>query len=378
MKKTLSLILALAICFCGAVSATAARFDPNGDGKINSLDAATILKYDAGLYAFTDQQLADADANGDGKVNSLDAAFILKIDAALIMLGGSLLGSWSCVEPELGTMIFTFKEGGVGSVAIIYGDGTPDDVFSFTYIVNEDNTVTLYAGENSACYGYYFTAAGLCFTFEGDVVNLTRVSGYYKIVTPTEAEIEQAKEKLFQIVDLILSYDCEVSDAYNLIYQRYNGGGLDYCMCLGYETEVTKYGQIASFRDQQDPLGHWELSSDPNGNGGYWKAPSALIDWLVEGVWNGKLNHGIRYRENKWVEGYYNNGFYYSPMVMGAVGWPIITVSFVSQEALPGGKYCFKFIVDDSQYRSITAALKEDEDGFRFWSVYSVDYEPIA
>lgn len=55
--------------------------DVNGDGEANSLDAAQILKHDAGLTELTDEQLAKADINGDGKVNSLDAALILKCDA---------------------------------------------------------------------------------------------------------------------------------------------------------------------------------------------------------------------------------------------------------------------------------------------------------
>ncbi len=57
--------------------------DINGDGEANSLDAAQILKHDAGLAKLTEEQLAVADVNGDGAVNSLDAAQILKHDAGL-------------------------------------------------------------------------------------------------------------------------------------------------------------------------------------------------------------------------------------------------------------------------------------------------------
>lgn len=58
--------------------------DVNKDGKINSLDAAKILKYDAKLTELAEDELVTADVNGDGKVNSLDAAKILKYDAGLI------------------------------------------------------------------------------------------------------------------------------------------------------------------------------------------------------------------------------------------------------------------------------------------------------
>ena len=58
--------------------------DVNGDGQINSLDAAQVLKYDAEMIELDEYALAAADVNGDGAVNSLDAAQILKYDAEMI------------------------------------------------------------------------------------------------------------------------------------------------------------------------------------------------------------------------------------------------------------------------------------------------------
>ncbi|MBQ3196445.1 MAG: hypothetical protein IJB65_08305 [Clostridia bacterium] len=58
--------------------------DVNGDGSINSLDAAQVLKSDAQLVTLEADAAAAADVNGDGAVNSLDAAQILKFDAQLI------------------------------------------------------------------------------------------------------------------------------------------------------------------------------------------------------------------------------------------------------------------------------------------------------
>ncbi|MBE6678104.1 MAG: hypothetical protein E7597_04850 [Ruminococcaceae bacterium] len=58
--------------------------DVNGDGAVNSLDAAQTLKHDAKLITLDDAALAAADVNGDGTVNSLDAAQVLKFDAKLI------------------------------------------------------------------------------------------------------------------------------------------------------------------------------------------------------------------------------------------------------------------------------------------------------
>ncbi len=58
--------------------------DVNGDSKVNSLDAAQVLKHDAMMITLAEGALTAADVNGDGKVNSLDAAQILKYDALII------------------------------------------------------------------------------------------------------------------------------------------------------------------------------------------------------------------------------------------------------------------------------------------------------
>ncbi len=58
--------------------------DVSGDGVINSLDAALVLKHDACLISLDGDAFVAADVNGDGVINSLDAAQILKYDAKLI------------------------------------------------------------------------------------------------------------------------------------------------------------------------------------------------------------------------------------------------------------------------------------------------------
>lgn len=67
-----------------AVKPTYTPGDVNNDGYINSLDAATVLKYDAFIISLDSAALTAADVNGDGSVNSLDAAMILKYDAGII------------------------------------------------------------------------------------------------------------------------------------------------------------------------------------------------------------------------------------------------------------------------------------------------------
>ena len=58
--------------------------DVNADDCVDNLDAAMILKYDAGIIELTTDQSVVADVNGDGYVDNLDAAKILKYDAGII------------------------------------------------------------------------------------------------------------------------------------------------------------------------------------------------------------------------------------------------------------------------------------------------------
>ncbi len=58
--------------------------DVNGDGVVNSLVAAQVLKHDALLIVLEGNALVAGDVNVDEAVNSLDAAQILKYDAKLI------------------------------------------------------------------------------------------------------------------------------------------------------------------------------------------------------------------------------------------------------------------------------------------------------
>ncbi|MBQ7645726.1 MAG: hypothetical protein IJS94_00510, partial [Clostridia bacterium] len=51
--------------------------------EVDSLDATLILKYDAGLIDFTEEELIAAEVIGDDEVNSLDAIHIYQYDAGL-------------------------------------------------------------------------------------------------------------------------------------------------------------------------------------------------------------------------------------------------------------------------------------------------------
>jgi len=59
--------------------------DVNNDGEANNLDAAIVLKYDAGiLEEFSDTQRLHSDVDRDGEITNIDASLILKYDAGII------------------------------------------------------------------------------------------------------------------------------------------------------------------------------------------------------------------------------------------------------------------------------------------------------
>lgn len=58
--------------------------DLNADGMTNSLDALSVLEYDAGMMKpASDTWFGGADVNCDTTVNSVDATIILQVDAGL-------------------------------------------------------------------------------------------------------------------------------------------------------------------------------------------------------------------------------------------------------------------------------------------------------
>ncbi len=58
--------------------------DVNMDGKVNNLDAVSILRYDAGIIDLSELEYTVADVNVSGSVTNVDATLVLKYDAGII------------------------------------------------------------------------------------------------------------------------------------------------------------------------------------------------------------------------------------------------------------------------------------------------------
>ncbi|MCD7775430.1 MAG: SH3 domain-containing protein [Clostridiales bacterium] len=65
------------------VDANGSLGDVDGDGKISVADARLVLRYAAGLDAFTEEQAANADIDGNGTVSAADARKLLRIAAKI-------------------------------------------------------------------------------------------------------------------------------------------------------------------------------------------------------------------------------------------------------------------------------------------------------
>lgn len=101
MKKFISVLLAIMLCFSCVVIAYAAdgedelsweeikmggkRGDVNADGSISAVDALMVLKYVAGTQELTNMQMLRANMNKDsaGAVTAIDARWILQTAAGL-------------------------------------------------------------------------------------------------------------------------------------------------------------------------------------------------------------------------------------------------------------------------------------------------------
>jgi hypothetical protein len=87
MKRTLlGLALGLALLAGAAlpVSAQKGCADTNKDGVVNSVDAARILQFVAGVYDPGKILLHMWDADGDSDIESTDATIVLQFDAGLL------------------------------------------------------------------------------------------------------------------------------------------------------------------------------------------------------------------------------------------------------------------------------------------------------
>lgn len=237
----------------------------------------------------------------------------------------------------------------------------------------------------------------------------------YKLVEPTQAELEEISDKLGIIsVASTNNYNFETDNAYQYLF---HWNELEYFYVPRYDAEIAKYiSEPVYFTEngkgfwdntyyEKDPLGRFgELSPrifDENGvfdeslyydyckemgnleTAGHNKYEGAFIDWLVEGVWNGKTDHDTYFEFDDTTKLYYHGGYYYSRKTEGGRGGGL-PYTEVLEDVVDLGDYKYKacFIIMDECdvpvcYKTIVIGMKEASNGFRFWSIYSIQYEYV-
>ena len=247
-------------------------------------------------------------------------------------------------------------------------------------------------------------------------IQTTGAENKYKLEVPTQQELSEMVQRLDPILSMFHSdYDSSVDNIYEYMFD-YNQ--LDYVYPV-YDDEVKKYITepivVSEYGNmywcewnipQNDPLGKFpkirDEVYDENGNISedlaydlyerenlYWqdviighnKFSGEYMDWLVEGVWNGKANHDSFMAFEDGTKLYYHDGFYYTPEYIGGRGGGIMFLPIIeSITATDKNKYEIIYSLENElgvvDYRSkAVVGLKETNSGFRFWSIYSIDFD---
>ena len=236
----------------------------------------------------------------------------------------------------------------------------------------------------------------------------------FKLVRPTDAELQSIPIDLEYILSYFhQNYDYTKDNIYDYLF-RYNHLNANVCSNdynVAFESQPlqpSEYGRWQWFLldvPQKDPLGKFpEIPQeiyDKNGNIdryfawdyyenigtpwlemciGYNKFSAEYIDWLVEGVWNGKSNHESFFEFEDGTLLYYHDKYYYTPALAGDRGGGGV-YDVLAEELTPLDnnlyrlKYCIYDDVDSCESRNTAIlGLKEKEDGSRFWSIFEIKY----
>ena len=235
----------------------------------------------------------------------------------------------------------------------------------------------------------------------------------YKLVEPDQSELQMIPCDLDYILSMFhKDYDCTKDNIYDYLFS-YNE--LDFVYPnhndVVFESEPLQESELGSRRwylleiPQKDPLGRfpeipWEIY-DENGNIdkdfalehyeasgtpwlrmciGYNKFSAEYIDWLVEGVWNGKVDHETFFEFKDGTLLYYYDDYYYTPSLAGYKGGGIFFAPHIENlTPLENNLFKLEYHLSDNidrcdSHNTAIIGLKERDDGSRFWSIFSIDY----
>lgn len=239
----------------------------------------------------------------------------------------------------------------------------------------------------------------------------------YKLVQPDWSDLQTLSYDLLHILSFFHSdYDCTKDNIYDYLFQYNHLDSVypndDDVVFVSEPLQDSKWDYMRwSLYDvpQKDPLGKFpEIPQeiyDENGNIdryfaadyyetagvpwlemciGYNKFSGEYIDWLVEDVWNGKADHKTFYEFEDGTLLYYYDGYYYTPALAGdRGGGGVYNIHIESLTQSDNNLIKLEYHLTDDIDRCIAhntaiIGLKEKDDGSRFWSVFSLDYNYVG
>lgn len=235
----------------------------------------------------------------------------------------------------------------------------------------------------------------------------------YKLVQPECGELQMIPSDLEYILSFFHDdYDCTKDNIYNYLFS-YNRLNCVYPndydkVFVSQPLQDSEWGSMKWYLldvPQKDPLGKFpEISQeifDENGNVdryfawdyyeaagtpwlemciGYNKFSAEYIDWLVKDVWNGKLDHKTFFEFEDGTVLYYHNGYYYTPALAGdRGGGGVYNIHIENLTPLDNNLFKLEYHLTDDinrcdSHNTAIIGLKEKDDGSRFWSIFSIEY----
>ncbi len=198
----------------------------------------------------------------------------------------------------------------------------------------------------------------------------------YELVFPSQEEIDSLEEEFKWILGTRnYDYDSSVESIYAELYHL---NSLDARLVPEYGEKIEQYISPSVGIDENAGTPYWREFVEADIYPAHYRYDAKFVDWLIEGVWNGKVDHEYTYDYNDGSVCVYEDGYYCSTGVTFDSG----TVDYPAKIGNVAYCYDYKYEVNYSVLRSIgfieygtaVMALKEASNGFRFWSIYSIDY----
>ena len=235
----------------------------------------------------------------------------------------------------------------------------------------------------------------------------------YKLVQPNRGELQAIPYDLLDILSFFHDdYDCTKDNIYDYLFSNNRLECVypndDDVVFVSEPLQDSEWDYMRwSLYDvpQKDPLGKFpEIPHeiyDENGNIdryfaadyyettdlpwlemciGYNKFSAEYIDWLVEDVWNGKPNHEAFFEFEDGTALYHHDGYYYTPSLVGDWGGGgVYNIHIEKLTHLDNNLIELEYHLTDDIDRCVAhntaiIGLKEKDDGSRFWSIFSIDY----